>query len=99
MVISLVFTPPFLAVNHVKETAMAEPSRATRIKLVVAQFCRKKDHEIINEGAECVRSENTMQFSHHHQLATSLPLRSQFLGRCIAGQKVARLYIGWYGEF
>ena len=27
------------------------------IKLVVVQFCRTKDHEIINEGAECVRSE------------------------------------------
>ena len=25
------------------------------MKLVVAQFCREKDHEIINEGAECVR--------------------------------------------
>ena len=25
---------------------------------------------------ECVRSENAMQFSHHHQLATSLPLHS-----------------------
>ena len=32
------------------------------MKLVVAQFCRAKDHEIINEGAECVQSENAMQF-------------------------------------
>ena len=38
------------------------------MKLVVAQFCRARDHEIINEGAECERSENAMQFSHHHQL-------------------------------
>ena len=29
---------------------------------------------------------NAMQFSHHHQLATSLSSRSQSLGRCIAGQ-------------
>ena len=39
------------------------------MKLVVVQFCRAKDHEIINEGTECVRSENAMQFSHYHQLA------------------------------
>ena len=39
------------------------------IKLVVAQFSRAKDHEIINEGTERVRSENAMQFSHYHQLA------------------------------
>ena len=36
------------------------------MKLVVAQFCRAKDHEIINEGAEYVWSENAMQFSHYH---------------------------------
>ena len=34
-----------------------------------------------------------MQFSHQYQLATSLLLRSQLLGRCIAGQWVARLHI------
>ena len=56
------------------------------MKFVVAQFCRAKDYEIINEGAECVRSENEMQFLHHHQLATSLPLRSQSFGQCIIGQ-------------
>ena len=50
------------------------------MKLVVAQFCRAK--EIINEGAECVQSENAMQCLHHRQLAT----RSQLLGWCIAGQ-------------
>ena len=69
------------------------------MKLVVAQFCRAKDHENIIEGTECVQSENAMQFLHHHQLVTNLPLRSQLLGQCIAGQEVARLYIGWYGEF
>ena len=41
------------------------------MKLVVAQFCRAKDHEIINEGAECVQSENAMQFLHHHEPAAS----------------------------
>ena len=56
------------------------------MKLVVAQFCRAKDHEIINEGTECEKSENVMQFLHHHQLAMSLPPCSQSLGRCIAGQ-------------
>ena len=55
------------------------------MKLVVAQLCRAKDHEIINEGAECVRSE----FLHLHQLASSLSLYSQSLGRRIAGQQVA----------
>ena len=30
------------------------------MKLVVAQFCRAKDHEIISESAECVQSENAM---------------------------------------
>ena len=30
------------------------------------QFSKPKDHEIINEGTECVRSENVMQFSHYH---------------------------------
>ena len=46
------------------------------MKLVVAQFCRARDNEII-EGAECERSENTMQFLHHHQLDTSLPPHSE----------------------
>ena len=67
MVISLVYTPPFLAVERAMETAMAELSVTVScgliaMKLVVAQFCRAKGHEIISEGAECVRSENTMQF-------------------------------------
>ena len=48
------------------------------------RFCRAKDHE---EGTECERSENAMQFlHHHHQLAMSLLPRSQSLGWCIAGQ-------------
>ena len=56
------------------------------MKLIVAQFCRAKDHETINEGTEYARSENAMQFSHHHQLPMSLPPCSQSLCRCIAGQ-------------
>ena len=68
MVISLIYTPPFLAVERTRETVMAEMSVTVSsvwlaMKLVVAQFCRTKDHEIINEGAECERSENAMQFS------------------------------------
>ena len=55
------------------------------MKLVVAQFCGAKDHEITNEGAECERSENMMQFLRYHQLDTSLPPRSQSLGWYIAG--------------
>ena len=69
------------------------------MKLLMAQFCRAKDHEVINEGTEYVRSENTMQFSYHHQLAMILLPRSQSFGQCITGQQVARLHIGWYGEF
>ena len=56
------------------------------MKLIVAQFCRAKDNETINEGAECVWSENAMQFLLQHQLGTSLPPGSQSLGQCIAGQ-------------
>ena len=56
------------------------------MKLVVAQFSRAKDHEIINEGIECLWSENAMQFLHHHQLATNLQPCSQSHGRCIASQ-------------
>ena len=56
------------------------------MKLIVAQFCRAKDHEIINEGAECEWSENVMQFSHDHKLDTSLLPHSQSLGRCLVGQ-------------
>ena len=48
--------------------------------------------------AQSVSGQKT-KFSHRHQLDTSLPPRGESLGRCIAGQQVARLYIGWYGEF
>ena len=73
------------------------------MKLVVAQLCRAKDHESI-EGAECVRTENVMQFrtTMYHQLATSLPPHSESLGRFITGQQVHvhvdGLDIGWYSE-
>ena len=64
MVISLVYLPPFLTVEHASETAMAGLSLSVwlAMKLVVAQFCRAKDQEIINEGTECVQSENAMHF-------------------------------------
>ena len=87
MVISLIYTPPFFAVERVRETAIVRHRlMQLAMKLVVARFCRAKDHEIINEDTECERSENAMQFSHHHQLATSLPPHSQSLGWRIAGQ-------------
>ena len=78
----------FLAVEHARETAMdcPSPSRVACDEVLVAQFCRAKDHEIINDGAECEWSENVMQFLHHYQLDTSKPPRSQSLGWCIAGQ-------------
>ena len=41
------------------------------MKLIVAQFCREKDQEIINEGTEWMRSEKAMQFSHHHKPAAT----------------------------
>ena len=62
---SLVYIPPFLIVDCTRETAWQNclsPSVRLAMKLVVAQFCRTKDHEIINEGTEGVRSGNTMQF-------------------------------------
>ena len=71
MAISLIYTPPFLAVGRVRGTAMAELSVTISCGLqlssyVVAQFCRAKDHEIISEGTKCERSENAVQFSHYH---------------------------------
>ena len=42
MEINLVYTPPFLTVERVRETEMR-----FAMKLVVAQFCRAKDHDII----------------------------------------------------
>ena len=52
--------PPFLALELARETVMAElsvTSRLVRLAMepMVAQFCRAKDHAIINEGTECVR--------------------------------------------
>ena len=102
MVISFVCMPPFLAVEHEgNSNGRIVRHRLVQLamKLVVAHFCRAKDHEIVIEGAMCVWSENAMQFSHHHQLATSLPPQNQSLGWSIAGQYVARLYTGWYSEF
>ena len=59
MVINLISTPPFLAVERAREDSNGSNGRIVRhrlvrlaMKLVVAQFCRTKDP--INEGAECV---------------------------------------------
>ena len=48
--------------EHERETAMAELSMRLAMKLVLAQFCRAKENEIINEGAECEPSEDATQF-------------------------------------
>ena len=67
MVNSLVYMPPFLTVECARETATVRHCFVRlAMKLIVAHFCRAKDHDIINEGAECVQSENAMQFLHHH---------------------------------
>ena len=44
MVISLIYTTPFLAMERKRETAMEELSVRLARKLVVTQFCREKDH-------------------------------------------------------
>ena len=89
MVISLIYTPPLLscAAHEGNSHSRIVRHRLMRLamKLVVARFCRAKDHEIINEGAECEWSENTMQFLHHHQLAMSLPpLANHLVGVLLA---------------
>ena len=63
MVISLVYMPPFLAVEREgNSNGRIVRHRLVRLvmQLVVAQFYRVKDHEMIDEGAECMRSENAM---------------------------------------
>ena len=44
MVISLIYMPPFLAMECKRETAMAELSVRLARKFVVTQFCKEKDH-------------------------------------------------------
>ena len=43
--------------------------RHSKMDTSCMQFCTAKDYKIINEGTECVWSENAMQFSHYHHLA------------------------------
>ena len=62
MVISLVYTPPFLAVERVRETAMAELSVTMACDEAHSCLALQGEGSRINEGAECVRSENAMQF-------------------------------------
>ena len=92
MVISLIYTPPFLAVERMRETAMAELSLTVLCSLRWSSFLQDKE-SWINEGTEYVRSDNV-----HHQLGTSLPPRNQSLGQCIACQYVGRLYINGVGK-
>ena len=56
MAIGRIYTPPFPAVEHTRETAMAELSVTVvqlAMKLIVAQFCRAKDHESIKVQSVC----------------------------------------------
>ena len=75
MVITLIYKPP--SFPHCVACKGNSNGRIVRhrlvqlaMKLVVARFCRAKVHE---EGAECEWSENVMQLSHHHQLASYEP--------------------------
>ena len=54
MVISLIYTLPFLTVERNGRIVRHCLVRLV-MKLVLAQFCMEKDHEIMNEGTECVR--------------------------------------------
>ena len=55
MVISLVYMPPCRARDGNSNGRIVRHRLVQlAMKLLVAQFCRAKDHEIINEGAECV---------------------------------------------
>ena len=63
MVITLVYTPLSSCGAH-KGNSNGRIVRHRLVwlvmKVIVAQFCRAKDHEVINESAECVRSENAV---------------------------------------
>ena len=62
MAISLVYTPCFPCKGNSNGGIVRHLLVWLVMKLTVAQFCTAMDHKIINEGAECVRSENAMQF-------------------------------------
>ena len=57
MVISLVYTPSFLAVECARENSNGRIVRHRLVqlamKLVVVQFCREKDHESMKAQSVC----------------------------------------------
>ena len=89
MAISLVYNAPFPrhGAREGNSNCRIVHHRLVQLvmKLIVAQLCRAKDHKIINEDTECVRSENAMQFSHYHQLAD----------KPAAAHPIARLVYRW----
>ena len=52
-------------------TTLSGPFNGQNLKMNIPcmQFSRARDHEIINEGTECVQSEIMLQLSHYHRLA------------------------------
>ena len=62
MVISLAYTPPFLAVERARETAIAELSVTMACDEAHSCSALQGEGSRINEGPECVQSENAMQF-------------------------------------
>ena len=89
MVISLVYTPPFLAVERERGNSNGRIVRhrlmRLAMKLVVANFCRAKDHESIKAQTVCGQTERNAVLT-PTPATTSLPPSSQSLCRCIAGQ-------------
>ena len=75
MVISLVYTPHFLAMESVRKAA------SNGRKLSITVLCNETRSGSVlqgkgssnNEGTECEQSENTIQFLQHHQLASYEP--------------------------
>ena len=65
MVTRLVYMPPFLAVERARETEMQNCLiHHCPVQLVMKLIVVSSAGQRIIEGAECVRSENAMQFSH-----------------------------------
>ena len=64
MVISLVYTPPFLTVEHARGNSNGRIVRHHLVwlamKLVVAQFCRAKDHEAMKVQSVCCQKRDAV---------------------------------------
>ena len=88
MVISLIYTPPFLAVEHARGNSNGRivHHRLMRLamKLVVAQFCRTKDHESMKEQIVCGQK---MQCSFH--------MTTSYSYEPAAAQPIALLVYRW----